>query len=149
MKKIINQKRYDTETATCIGSDSYSTPRDFNHWSETLYQKRTGEFFLYGEGGPMSRYAIATGQNEWSGGEQITPLSFDKARQWAEEHLDADTYESTFGEVTEDGSKTAALFSLSTATTELITRIASVTGMGKSEVIEAAVKDYAEKVKAQ
>ncbi len=48
MKKIINGKRYDTETAKLIGSDGYSNPSDFNYWSEDLYQKKTGEFFLYG-----------------------------------------------------------------------------------------------------
>lgn len=102
MKKIINNKRYDTEKAEACGSDSYSYPGDFNWWAETLYQKRTGEFFLHGEGGPMSRYAVTIDQNSWSGGEKIMPLSLDAARQWAEKHLDADAYEKLFGEVTED-----------------------------------------------
>lgn len=102
MKKIINGKVYDTDTARDIGSDSYSNSRDFSYWSETLYQKRTGEFFLHGEGGPMSRYAETVGQNEWSGGEKIIPLSPAKAREWAEEHLTADEYEAAFGLPDED-----------------------------------------------
>lgn len=103
MKKIINNKRYDTDKAEACGSDSYGYPGDFNWWEETLYQKRTGEFFLYGEGGPMSRYAVTIDQNSWSGGEKIMPLSLDAARQWAEKHLSGDDYEKLFGEVAEDG----------------------------------------------
>lgn len=102
MKKIINGKVYDTDTAHDMGSDSYSNRRDFSYWSETLYQKRTGEFFLYGEGGPMSRYAETIGQNEWIGGEKIIPLSLAKARAWAEEHLSVDEYEQAFGLPDED-----------------------------------------------
>ena len=102
MKKIINGKVYDTETARDLGSDSYSNERDFHYWSERLYQKRTGEFFLYGEGGPLSRYAVSTGNNSWSGGEKIIPLTAAKAREWAEEHLDADDYEEIFGIPDED-----------------------------------------------
>lgn len=102
MKKIINGKLYDTDTAKELGSDSYSNPRDFHYWGETLYQKRTGEFFLYGEGGPMSRYSRSTGDNTWTGGEQIIPLSIGKARQWAEEHLSASEYTEIFG-IPEEG----------------------------------------------
>ena len=101
MKKIINGKRYDTETAMFCGSDSYSNRMELSWWEETLYQKKTGEFFLYGEGGPMSRYAETTGQNSWSGGERLMPLSLSTAQKWAEEHLTADEYEKIFGEVEE------------------------------------------------
>lgn len=107
MKKIINGKVYDTDTARDMGGDSYSNRGDFSYWSETLYQKRTGEFFLYGEGGPMSRYAETVGQNEWSGGEKIIPLSLAKAREWAEEHLTADEYEAAFGLPDEDAEDVA------------------------------------------
>ena len=101
MKKIINGKRYDTETARLIGEASYSNRTDFNYWSEELYQKRTGEFFIYGEGGPASKYSRATGQNQRSGGEKIIPLTIQEARAWAEKYLDADEYEQLF-EVEED-----------------------------------------------
>jgi|LSQX01.3.fsa_nt_gb hypothetical protein len=102
MKKIINGKRYDTSTAKLVGKASYSNRGDFAYWSEELYLKRTGEFFIYGEGGPLSRYSRSTGQNQWSGGEKIIPLSIREAQEWAEEHLDGDEYEAIFGEVDED-----------------------------------------------
>jgi hypothetical protein len=102
MKKIIEGAKYDTETAKFIGSDSFSNPGDFNHWSESLYRTKSGKYFLYGEGGPMSRYSKVTGQNEWSGGEKIIPLDRAGAMEWAEEHLSSDRYEEAFGEVTEE-----------------------------------------------
>lgn len=98
MKKIINKKMYSTESAECVGSDSYSNQRDFHHWTEELYLKSNGEFFLYGEGGPLSKYQKQVGMNEWSGGEDIIPMTIEDARDWAEEHLDADDYVKVFGE---------------------------------------------------
>ena len=98
MKKIINGKLYDTETAKCVGTWSNNrSRRDFSSCEEELYRKRTGEFFLYGEGGPMTKYAKSCGDNSWSGGEEIIPLTAAKAREWAEEHLDADDYAEIFG----------------------------------------------------
>ena len=98
MKKIINGKLYDTDTAKCVGAWSNNrSRRDFSSCDETLYRKRTGEFFLHGEGGPMTKYAQSCGDNTWSGGEEIIPLSAEKARAWAEEKLDADDYGEIFG----------------------------------------------------
>ena len=135
MKKIINGKRYDTDTAKMLASDSYSNRRDFGYWCETLYRKNTGEFFLHGEGGPMSRYAVTTGQNEWSGGEKIIPLTIESAKSWAEEHLDADQYEKIFGVVTEDGYKKTVTFSLPETIIEKIKHDASQSGMTMSDYV--------------
>ena len=100
MKKIINGKKYDTDTAKSMLS--WSNDRtDFSYCYEELYRKKTGEFFLYGHGGPMSKYTKSCGDNSWSGAEEIIPLTEAEARQWAEEHGDADEYEAIFGEVEE------------------------------------------------
>lgn len=101
MKSIINGKKYDTKTAKELAFYTYLCPNDFRYLQETLYQKRTGEFFLYGEGGPASKYAVVLGQNERCGGEKIIPLTVDEAKRWAEEHIDGDEYEEIFGEVEE------------------------------------------------
>ena len=101
MKKIINGKKYDTNTAKELYTMSNGAQSDFGHVSETLYIKRTGEFFLYGEGGPMSRYAQSAGQNWWTGGEAITPITEAAARRWAEKNMDGDEFEAIFGEVEE------------------------------------------------
>lgn len=101
MKKIINGKKYDTATATCLASYSNGLSRwDFHHISEWLYRKRTGEFFLCGYGGPMTEYRRTIGSNEWCGGEKFTPLTEAEARKWVEEKAN-DRYEEIFGEVEE------------------------------------------------
>lgn len=103
MKKIINRKLYNTDTARSIGSDFYGAyRRDLDFWSEELFQKKTGEYFLHGEGGPMTKYSREVGQNEWSGGEKIIPMSYDSARKWAEEHLTGEEFEQAFGAASEN-----------------------------------------------
>ena len=138
MKKIINGKRYDTDTAECIGWDSWGTPGDFKHWSEELYQKRTGEFFLYGESGAMSKYAETIGQNEWSGGEKIMPLDYESAREWAEKHLGADEYEKIFQVIEDeedDGEKKITTFSIPVSAAEKLKTMAAKSGKTQSAIV--------------
>ena len=106
MKKIINGRLYDTATARMLGLDGGGD--GFKVWHEELYQKRTGEFFLFGQGGPMTKYAVAVGDNSWSGGEKIIPLSLAAAREWAEAHLGADEYGEIFG-MPSEGAEPVAL----------------------------------------
>lgn len=96
MKKIIGGKRYDTETAEYIGegNNGYQCT-DFHWFEESLYRKRTGEFFLHGEGGPLSKYARAVGSTRY-GDEKLVPITLDEAKAWVEEYLDADDYERLF-----------------------------------------------------
>lgn len=98
MKKIINGKLYNTETATELGDfwNGLSTS-DFRNLSETLYRKKNGEFFLYGQGGAMTEYSQPVGDMT-GGGEKIIPFTEEQARNWAEKRLDADEYIEIFGE---------------------------------------------------
>ena len=102
MKKILNGKKYDTETATLIGSyDNGCLTNDFGYCEENLYHKRTGEYFLHGRGGANSKYRTYSGMNSWGGGQEIRPLTQDEAKSWAEDHLNVDEYEKEFGVVEE------------------------------------------------
>ena len=99
MKRVINGRLYNTETAKYIGN--YSTDLshdDFNYLDEDLFLKRTGEFFLSGLSGAFGKYAKSTGPNSWSGGCGIIPITEQEAKEWVEMHLDADTYVELFGE---------------------------------------------------
>lgn len=101
MKKIINGKVYNTETAKELASRwNGRSERDFNCITETLYRKKTGEYFLHGEGGPNTSYAKRFG-NSWGYGERIIPYTEEEAKAWAEKHLDGDEYIDIFGEVEE------------------------------------------------
>ena len=104
MRKIINGRTYNTYTSKPIGEWWNGHNRnDFQYCCETLYKNTKGAYFLYGEGGALSRYAVSNGNNT-SGGETITPMTKDEAMEWAEEHLEAEEYESEFGEQEEAGS---------------------------------------------
>jgi hypothetical protein len=86
MKATINQLIYNTETADKVASDSYGYSSDFNHWSETLYKTKKGNYFLHGEGGAMSRYSESCGNNSRCGGSEIIPMSEVEALEWCELH---------------------------------------------------------------
>jgi hypothetical protein len=84
MKQIIDGKRYDTEKAEAVASDSSSCGKsDFNYYSEDLYRTPRGRWFLAGEGGARSKYARAV-QNGSIGGWRIIPLNEGEAREWLE-----------------------------------------------------------------
>ena len=101
MKKIINGKMYNTETATLIcrfnNGLSYS---DFRCLNERLYQKKTGEFFIHGSGGAMTRWSVRHGDYT-SGSEGILPITVSEAKEFIEAHGDIDDYIKCFGEVEE------------------------------------------------
>lgn len=143
MKKIIDGKRYDTETAKEIGSDEFPGGRtDFHYWCETLYQKKTGEFFIHGEGHGLSRYAERYFDG-WGWGEKIIPISYDEARGWVEHHLDADTYEEVFGPVAEDDSRKTVGFSLPVSIADTLKRMAAETGRTQSDIVAELIEQAA------
>lgn len=140
MKKIINGKLYDTNTANELASASHGEgPRDFRYYSESLYRKKTGEFFLHGSGGPMTHYAVSVGQNSWRGGEKIIPLSYKAAQEWAEKNLDADDYQEIFGEVTE-GDDVTICAKLPASIDAKLRRIASENGATLSATIARLIE---------
>ena len=138
MKKVINGKLYDTEKAKELGFDGGGD--GFSRWHEELYKKRTGEYFLYGEGGPMTKYAVSISNNSWSGGEKIIPLSADKAREWAEEHLDADEYAEIFG-MPDEGEGIAALnIQIDAALMAKLRSMAADEGISLTDCVEKVLK---------
>ena len=84
----------------------------------------------------MSRYAVSVGSNTMSGGEQIRPISFEYAKQWAEEKLTADEYEKLFGEVAEDDSKKIVGISLTVTAHEKLKQAAGKRGITVSALLE-------------
>lgn len=89
MRKIINGKAYDTDTATLIATwANFENGRDFYYIEKRLYLKpRKKEYFLFLNGGSATIYANPT----------IKPLSRQQAETWAYNNLDAETAEKAFG----------------------------------------------------
>ena len=140
MKKIIDGKKYDTSTAKLV-AEYYSDygKRDCRYYEEHLYQKRTGEFFIYGLGSADSPYKHAV-PDGWDGGEKIIPLSWEAARQWAESHLSDGEYEAVFGDVDEDDGRSSVNLSLSNTAIEKAKRAAAQTGASLSAYIESLIQ---------
>jgi len=141
MKKIIDGRLYNTDTAKLIGE--FSSPgnwNDFSHYQEELFLKKSGEFFLHGEGGPATKYKEQAGTNCWSGGEKIIPLGYEDARDWCEKNLSVEEYEAVFGEIAEDCSKVRVNVSLAADVLEKAKRVASERGTSLSAMIDEFLK---------
>lgn len=137
MKKIINGKVYDTEKAKKVASWYSSYARnDFHYYEEELYQKKTGEFFLHGEGNASSPYSRSCGQNEWCSGEKIEPLTYKEAQEWAEKHLDGDEYCEIFGEPDEDAEDVMLGIRVSAAAAAKLKAEAAKLGIPQGKLLE-------------
>lgn len=112
MKRIINGKLYNTETAKKVGEWSNNLSySDHTYCEEALYRKITGEFFLYGKSGAAGRYSKYYGNMRGSG-EDIIPLTESEAKKWTENHLDAERYIELFGEPEEQESISEVLMKI-------------------------------------
>lgn len=142
MRKILSNKVYDTETANYVGGYEHDLANNLGWCVEKLYRKRTGEYFIYGEGGPMSRYSVDLGSGNYSGGEAIKPISYDEAREWAEENLDTEEYEAEFGIVEEDEEMTSIHVQIPASLNDRLEAERSKSGMSKSGIVIEALEDY-------
>lgn len=141
MKKYISGKKYDTETAQAVGSWSNNLSyRDFGWCRETLYRKRTGEYFLHGEGGALSRYAEPGNGNMRGPGESIRPMTFDEARSWAEEKLTGDEYEQIFGEIADDDTDCLISAVIKASSRDKLRRAAEKTGKTISQIVNDLIE---------
>lgn len=125
MKKIINNRVYDTSTAKrCSDPVDIGSIEEYDFYALTLYQKRNGEFFLFRDvfRGPLD--------------DGIVPLSYEDARQWAESNVSANKYEELFGTVSEDDSRAAINLSLPCSLIEQTRRIAAAQNISLSAYVE-------------
>jgi hypothetical protein len=97
MKKIIDGKTYNTETAERIGTwDNGLGYSDFRYCEEALYMTKKGAFFIKGEGGAMTIWSESNGNTSW-GGSGIRPVTETEALTWCEKGaIDADVIEKYF-----------------------------------------------------
>lgn len=101
MKKVIDRKVYDTETAILIAEYSNYTG-SFTDYEEALYKTHNGRWFIAGKGGPMSQYSQPYGNNGRSGGSNIFRISSDDALAWLESHQLLQKIEEYFPEALEE-----------------------------------------------
>lgn len=103
MRKVIDGKVYDTEKATMLAEYSNGRFRnDFSYVNEELYVTAKGNYFLYGEGGPMTKYAVSCGSNSWGGSSDIFALSEKGAYNWLVENGETEAIEKYFSDFIEE-----------------------------------------------
>ena len=103
MKRVINGKMYNTETAELIHeSDNGIYGNDFRQCEESLYKTKNGAYFIAGSGGPMSKYAESSG-NTTSGGAGIEVISEQEAIEWLEQNDGTEAIEEYFSDKITEG----------------------------------------------
>ena len=103
MKKVIDGKLFDTDTAVQVASwtNGYGY-NDFNYCEVTLYQTKKGAWFLLGEGGGNSGYASFSGDCRGPG-KSIDLLSADEAFKWLCDNNKVDEIDEYFKDSIEEG----------------------------------------------
>ena len=85
MKKIINGKTYNPDTATIVARwDNGRILEGFSYVQETLYKTRKGDLFLLGEGGAATIYSKTLSDGWTAYGWDIIPMTPEAAQEWAE-----------------------------------------------------------------
>ncbi|MFX0547615.1 hypothetical protein ACEWPL_019045 [Roseovarius sp. S1116L3] len=102
MRKIIDRKIYDMKTAISVATDADHDMNGWRWYEETLYRTNKGAWFLAGEGGPLSRYAVHFGRGESAAGEDIIPLSDEEAFEWLAQIEDFSAIETHFSDYIDD-----------------------------------------------
>lgn len=140
MKKVIRGRVYDTTKAKKIyETDNGLGYNDLYYISETLYCKKTGEYFLHGDGGAGTGYAKHCGTTS-VGAEDIVPLTYNEAKQWAEEHMNGDEYTKEFGDPEADYTNKVMTISIRQKAIDKVKREAQKRDMSVSKLIEDLIE---------
>ena len=139
MKKVIKGKLYDTVTATFVAEHEKHARSSFNWYREALYRKKTGEYFLWGEGHAASPYSTSCPDGGSDPGEAIKPILYNEAREWAEKHMTADEYIKLFGEPEEDDEKVQLKVYITNTAYSKVKQGAAQTGKSLSQYIEQLI----------
>lgn len=91
MEKRINGKRFNTETARKL-AEWGNNADDENQVIESLYRKKSGEFFLHCRGGALVPYLDSLDAQEGT----IKPLTSALAKKWVKNRLTPEAYERIF-----------------------------------------------------
>ena len=89
MKKLIDGKLYDTDSAELIASVYPNGTQDqsnFRFLRERLYRTASGRWFIAGVGGAKTSYSQPAASGGVTGGEDIRAVTDKQAFAWLERH---------------------------------------------------------------
>ena len=141
MGKRADKKFYDIEKSTPLvtvqrtfGAVYGENPDE--DWTETLYRRQTGDFFVYGEGGKESPFSVyENGENKAGNGYEIWAESnYNKARSWVQTNC-PEKKDEIFTMQEPDTKRVIVTMALSPRARENLKRKAAEEGMSVSEFI--------------
>lgn len=128
--KTYAEKKYDIVTSERIGS--YTTGKGESWLEETLYRKRSGEYYLKGSGGDDTR---------WRGTDGVQPLCRAWAESWVFERLGREEYDRIFARPAEPKKKQRITLELPADTYARLTELSESAGVSKTRVIEKLLQE--------
>lgn len=128
--KTFDGKKYDVVTSEKIGS--YTTGKGENWLEETLYRKRSGEYYLMGSGGDDTC---------WRGTDGVQPLCRAWAESWVLECLGKDAYDRIFARPAEPKEKQRITVELPADAYARLTELSESAGVSKTRVIEKLLQE--------
>ena len=146
MKKVIKGRVYDTSTAKKLGE--YQLPLGSSNpqfFVESIYQKKTGEFFLYCEGNVSSKARLPRWRIDYDGNEYIRPITFKQAQDWAEEYLGDEGYARIFCPQHEKNGTIMLGLNVSTYAAEKLKHTAMMMGYSQSHVLNQWILEGAKR----
>lgn len=97
MKKVINGKLYDPETAELICQHTFGSAGDASYVTEALYRSPAGAFFIAGEGGAGSIYRKHVGAGWHIAGRDTLLQTGETAQEFVERYGSFGDYVRAFG----------------------------------------------------
>ena len=151
MKKIINQKRYNTDASSLVLEwQTDNLPADDPKHVEfnRLYRKSTGEYFIHGKGGAMSPYANITRSGIVSGGETLIPVSLEEATEILEKHMTPEEVDCVLGRSVTDDKKQVNI-QIDSGTWNMLQMLKSVTGKSATDIMIELIRKAAGELKEE
>lgn len=122
-------RRYNTGFSTPVGEPWEVSGPDGITRRESLYLKRTGEYYV------MVEMVTANGRPE------PVPLSFEEARSWAAAHVDPEEYDRRFGPIVkEPGDRDTFTLCFDRWAIEALTRRCMMLGVNRSRYVQDLVE---------
>ena len=135
MKRVIKGKVYDTDKARLI----YESRLEVADLIHQLYQKKTGEFFVFSVGfSPVLSEILRVQYDETA---QIYPLTYEQAQEWGETEMPSERWEQFFGDPENDDSTVQTVITMPAVKLAMIKREAAKAGMTVSAYIVSRCVD--------
>lgn len=153
MKKIINQKRYNTDASTLVlewQPDNFPADDPKHVEFNRLYRKSTGEYFIHGKGGAMSPYADMKNAKKGiiSAGEMLIPVSLEEATEILEKHMTPGEVDCVLGRSVTDDKKQVNI-QIDSGTWNMLQMLKSVTGKSATDIMIELIRKAAGELKEE